>query len=129
MTPENRLATRRDSGGHFAKGVTGNPGGRPKGLAAYIREQTNDGEDLVNKVMHILQHPNGKGLAAQKLQLECIQWLADRGFGKASQLVAHTGVISHSENVLANMSVEDLQALVVNGRAIQADFDVMTDWD
>ena len=120
MTPENRLATRRDSGGHFAKGVTGNPGGRPKGLAAYIREQTNDGEDLVNKVMHILQHPNGKGLAAQKLQLECIQWLADRGFGKASQLVAHTGVISHSENVLANMSVEDLQALVVNGRAIQA---------
>ena len=88
-------------------------------MASYIREQTGDGEDLVDMVMHILHHPNGEGLAAQKLQLECIQWLADRGFGKASQLVAHTGVISHSD-VLANMSVEDLQALIANGRALVA---------
>ena len=119
-TPHNRLATTRDSGGRFAKGVTGNPGGRPKGLASYIRDRTSDGQDLVDKVVHILQHPNGKGIQAQKLQLECIQWLADRGFGKAVLNVEHTGQIGHAIDVFAGMSTEELKALHESMQAVVA---------
>ena len=64
----------------FQPGQTANPGGRPKSFANYIRTLSLDGEKLVDKVWSILQHPKGKGLQAQKLQLECIQWLADRGW-------------------------------------------------
>ena len=116
-TPENRLAAGRDSGGRFAKGVTGNPGGRPKGLASYIREQTTDGQDLVDMVMHILQHPKGNAVQRQRLQLECIQWLADRGFGKAALNVEHSGLIAHDFNVFAEISTEDLRLMIDDAKA------------
>ena len=38
-TPENRDITGRDAGGRFQKGVTGNPGGRPKTMAAAILDR------------------------------------------------------------------------------------------
>ena len=119
-TPQNRLVSSRDSGGRFAKGVTGNPGGRPKGLASYIRQLTNDGQDLVDEVMHILRHPNGKGIQAQKLQLDCIMWLADRGFGKAALGVEHTGEVSHAYEVFSRLSTAELEEYVSRGREARA---------
>ena len=110
----------RDPSGRFVKGVTGNPGGRPKGLASYIREKTRDGDDLVDKVLQILRHPRGKGVPAQKLQLECIQWLADRGFGKAVLGVVHAEVTTHTLDILRTYSTEDLEAMLVAGKAMQA---------
>ena len=117
--PENRLALGRDNGGRFIKGVTGNPGGRPKGLAGYVREETSDGQYLVDKVLYILEHPKGKGIQAQRLQLECIQWLADRGFGKAVQGVMHAEVTTHTLDILRTYSDEDLEAMLVAGKAMQ----------
>ena len=40
---ENRALAAR-----FQSGVPGNPDGRPKGLASYVRDVTGDGEDLVD---------------------------------------------------------------------------------
>ena len=117
--PENRLTTGRDNVGRFVKGVSGNLGGRPKGLSQYVREQTGDGKMLVDKVLHLLRHPRGKGIAAQKFQLECIQWLADRGFGKAMQSVEHRGMMVHPWEVFRDMSTEDLRTLVEAGRALR----------
>ena len=120
MTPENRLSTGRDNAGRFVQGVTGNPGGRPRGLSAYVREQTSDGQALVDKVLYMLEHPKGKGIQAQRLQLECIQWLADRGFGKAVVGVVHAEVMTHSLDVLRAFSTEDLESMLVAGKALQA---------
>lgn len=103
----------------FQPGSAGNPGGRPKSFANYIREKSLDGEKLVDKVWSILMHPKGKGLAAQKLQLDCIQWLADRGWGKAVQNVEHSGAIGGNWDAFAGMSTEDLQALVDAARALR----------
>ena len=118
MTPENRLATSRDSGGRFAKGVTGNPGGRPKGLASQIRERSEEGAKLVEVVWDIMENPGGTGVQAKKLQLQAVEWLTDRGWGKAIAIVEHSGSVTNI-NVLANMSDEDLRAVIRAGSIVE----------
>ena len=119
-TPENRLATGRDNVGRFVEGVTGNPGGRPKGLAAYVRSLTGaDGEELVDRVWYLLNHPKGKGLQAQRFQLECIQWLSDRGFGKPIQGVVYAGATAQDWDAFKGWSDEDVQMIVDAARAIR----------
>jgi hypothetical protein len=62
----------------YVKGHSGNPGGRPKGFASYIRAQTNDGVELVEFVLGIFR---SEGKATLDLRLAAATWLADRGFG------------------------------------------------
>lgn len=64
-------------------GVSGNPGGRPKGLTTLVREQTRDGAELVEFMLRLLR---GKRQPL-RYRLEAAAWLADRGFGKAVQQV------------------------------------------
>jgi hypothetical protein len=82
--PDNRTPT-----GQFAPGVSGNPGGRPKGIALTVRERTNDGEDLVDVLLSIVKDGNDRD------KIAAVQILLDRGFGKATQtfdLGDHEGV-------------------------------------
>ena len=65
-----------------------NPGGRPKGLAARVRAQTDDGAELVDFMLNVLR---GRRKAPLRLRMEAAAWLADRGFGKVSQPLEHTG--------------------------------------
>ena len=117
MTRENRLALRRDPSGHFAKGVTGNPGGRPRGLASYIRQQTSDGQKLVDFVMKVF---DGEEIDGQKpgtrMRMEAATWLSDRGFGKPVQGILHASVNSAIDDRMKAMSDEDLQAIIAAGK-------------
>jgi hypothetical protein len=76
---ENRLIT-----GRFAPGVSGNPGGRPRGLATTAREAVGkDGASIVAFWLSIMEDPGERTadrLAASKL-------LADRGWGAAPLLI------------------------------------------
>jgi Family of unknown function (DUF5681) len=73
----------------FAKGQSGNPGGRPKGIVRAIRELTRDGDDLVAFVVRVFRgEVDGVKL---RDRLEAATWLADRGFGKPTQGVELAG--------------------------------------
>lgn len=76
----------RDEKGRLLPGYTANPGGRPKtkGLTEYIKGKVGeDGRELVDFYYSIFNNPE------QKLdhRLEAANWLTDRGFGKAVQMV------------------------------------------
>lgn len=80
------------TGKGFLPGQSGNPGGRPKGLVSLVRERTRDGEALVECALKLLR--GEEVLPGRKPRLEdvrwAIEWLADRGFGRAVQTVDST---------------------------------------
>lgn len=100
----------------FKKNQSGNPGGRPKGLAAFVRELTSDNQEQA-KFMHRVAHsldlrpPKGGRVDATLDQvMEAHKWLADRGSGKAVNRVS-----IHEEEVdpLEGFSSEQLRELAL----------------
>jgi hypothetical protein len=82
MLPENSSRTApRGPGRPFRPGESGNPGGRPKGIAALVRDQTADGQELVVFMLAILRNPR----RPPALRMQAATWLADRGFGRPVQ--------------------------------------------
>ena len=113
-TAENSAKTTQVVGRPFAKGVSGNPGGRPKGLAAYVREQTLDGQELIDFALQVLR---GEKLDGRKPtlehRLEAKRWLADRGFGKALQqsLVELNDTSGELRDELSAMTLDEVLEL------------------
>lgn len=68
-------------------GVSGNPGGRPKGLAELVKAETRDGAELIEFYLRVFR---GKRQPL-RYRFEAAAWLADRGFGKALQQMELTG--------------------------------------
>src|SRR5437879_13129750 len=83
--PQNRAKTGAD--GRFGPGTTGNAGGRPKGLMQYVRAKTNDGRTIADFMLSVMADTNRK----LDQRMEAATWLADRGFGKPSQVSEQGG--------------------------------------
>lgn len=90
--PENTNGSRkRDAKGKFLRGTSGNPGGRPKGLAAEVR----DAYPAHEMVADMLRVAKGLKVQGQKPTIadmtKAREWLADRGYGKAAAFAAVEG--------------------------------------
>lgn len=74
----------------FKPGQSGNPGGRPKGFAEYIRAETKEGKDLVDFALSVVRGEKQRGAKQPPgllYRLEALKWLGDRGWGKPLQAV------------------------------------------
>ena len=80
------------TGKGFLPGVSGNPGGRPQGLAQRVRRATHDGKTIVEFMIAVAR---GAKIDGRKPRLadrvDANKWLADRGWGKPVQAMEHLG--------------------------------------
>ena len=121
-------------------GQSGNPSGRPKGtrdLAGYVLETTDGGKELVDALVSIARgvmpnEPAQEGSRPRKDQqvrpadqLNAIEMLLDRGFGRSPQQldIAH----SVSDRPFANSPDETLMLLVENARQLEEGSGVVFD--
>ncbi len=96
----------------FAPGVSGNPGGRPPGLARLAREATGDGADIVGFFVLVSRGVKPEGWPdAEKLtadhMIHANEWLADRGFGKAPLVVVNDS--DTSDEYVRTLTLEELR--------------------
>ncbi len=91
---------RRGPGRPFLPGQSGNPGGRPKGFAEYVRSRVGEiGEKLVDGAMVLAFGSSDERRkffgepvrVSAKDRADALQYLTDRGFGKAPQVVELSG--------------------------------------
>jgi hypothetical protein len=75
----------RDTSGRYLQGISGNPGGRPVGLAGLIREATDEGTELVDFMIGLFRGEHGGDL---RMRADAATWLADRGYGKPTHTPA-----------------------------------------
>ncbi len=87
--PESRGG--RDSKGRYATGVSGNPGGKYKGIADYVKSKTNNYQDLIDL---FLEGAAGKRIDGHtptfRERVDCANALLDRTIGKPTQMVVNS---------------------------------------
>ena len=114
-TVENRSATTRPggvTGAGFLPGVSGNPGGRPKGLARRVRDLVgDDGAVIADYMLAVMRDDRER----TRDRLEAARFLADRGWGKPVQAVElDVATLSPAldPDRLASLSTEELDLLI-----------------
>lgn len=105
--------------------------GRPKGsknaapihFAEYVRNQTHQGEDPVKVALEILHNKielprKYDAVRWHQLRLDAARWLADRGFGKAKEIIEIEGeaVAPVSFDGLSLEELKTLRALAAKAR-------------
>lgn len=86
----------------FKKGQSGNPGGRPKGFAARVRELV-EPDEIIGFALEIARNPGAKDAD----RISAFNFLADRGWGKAQQFIEMSGEV---ENPTRGLNLSALPA-------------------
>ena len=97
------------TGKGFTPGVSGNPGGRPKGLSRRVRELVgDDGHEIADFMLSVMNDKHARTTD----RIEAGKWLANRGFGTAP-LVIDAGMSPEHvlQDFLSKLSFEDLRTM------------------
>ena len=110
---ENSIETAKVVGKPFPKGVSGNPGGRPRGLAAYVRESTGNGQEMVDIMTSIMRGETIDGILPRiRDRMDAASWLADRAFGKPTTQIAANIRSMNVDMTLSEMGTRELLELL-----------------
>lgn len=91
----------------FAKGISGNPGGRPKEVAEVRELAKEHGPAAIKRLVKLMASDN------ERTAVAACQALLDRGYGKPHASVEHSGRIDHVTydaailEILNGSSIED----------------------
>jgi hypothetical protein len=97
----------------WPKGVSGNPGGRPKGLAAKVREAVREGDLFLEVCLDVIDN------AGPRERLEAIKLLWDRGYGRSIETtVSIDGNGNEAAELASALSREQLEDVA---RALKPD--------
>jgi hypothetical protein len=95
------------TGAGFMPGVSGNPGGRPKGLSRRVRELVgDDGQAIAEYMFRVLSDETQRTAD----RMEAAKWLADRGFGKPLQALDIDVNAGYAFDI-SDLSTPDLEAI------------------
>ncbi|MET0937804.1 MAG: DUF5681 domain-containing protein [Gaiellaceae bacterium] len=97
------------TGKGFTPGVSGNPGGRPKGLSRRVRELVGeDGHEIAEYMFSVTTDERTRTAD----RIEAAKWLADRGFGRAA-IIVDAGVTPEEllQDFFRKLSLEDLETM------------------
>jgi hypothetical protein len=95
------------TGAGFRPGVSGNPGGRPKGLGRLVRETVGEDGDVIVQFMTAVMTDRSQ---RTRDRLDAAKWLADRGFGRAGQVETQ---LLPSKLDLSKLTDEELETMIV----------------
>ena len=99
------------TGKGFLPGQSGNPGGRPKGLARRVRELVGeDGEAIVQFLVETMHDSS----ARRRDRLEAARLLADRGWGRPAQALEIELELANQQPALdvRRLSSEDRETMI-----------------
>ena len=97
------------TGKGFTPGVSGNPGGRPKGLSRRVRELVGEDGGAIAEYMLTVMNDERARTADR---IDAGKWLADRGFGKAALVIdSRVGPEELLLDYFSKLSLEDLETM------------------
>jgi hypothetical protein len=98
MAPQSKPKT-RNGAGHYLPGVSGNPGGRPKGVERQVKDLVGEqGEKVLLLLWQIAQSSD----QTTRDRISACEILLERGFGRPSQAVELSGgLLDGSEAVFS----------------------------